>query len=127
MLTGAGCRKCRHFLHPAYNLARSTGPLVGFFEPPAGSTVTAITSAFLMEFVIGVAVPFPSGWKSPLGLGTSPFITQIWHVRSSGTEGIFLATRMISFSCIEVTSAVAPCSAHDPLSSIVLLLRACAS
>ena len=42
------------------------------------STVTAITSAFLMEFVIGVAVPFPSGWKSPLDLGTSPFMTQIW-------------------------------------------------
>ena len=47
-----------------------------------------------MEFVIGVAVMFPSGWKSPLGLGTSSLMTQIWHVRSSGTEGMFLATRM---------------------------------
>src|SRR5215211_9394841 len=95
VLTSAGCGNCRQFPHPTYSLAESTGVLVGFLEPPARSTVTAITSAFVMEFVIGVAVMFPSGWKRPLGLGTSLLITQIWHVRSSGTEGISLATRMI--------------------------------
>jgi hypothetical protein len=91
-----------------YNSAESTGSFVGLSEPPAGSTVTAITSASEMGFVTGAVVMFPSGWKRPLGLGTSPFITQIWHVLSSGTEGMFLATRMILFLWMEATSALAP-------------------
>src|SRR5215210_562554 len=105
---------------PPYNLAWSTGSVVGWSEPPAGSTVTAIVSAFSMEFVMGVAVMFPSGWNRPLGEGgESPLMTQIWHVWSSGTEGRLSATRMILSLFMEATSASAPWSAHAPWSAIV--------
>jgi hypothetical protein len=86
----------------------STGSPVGFSEPPAGSTVTAMASAYSMEVVTGAAVMLPSGSKRPLGVGTSSCITQIWHVLFSGTEGIYSATSVTRFSPMEVTSARGP-------------------
>ena len=105
----------------------STGSLVGFSEPLAGSTVTAMASAFFMELVIAVAVMLPSGSKRPLGFGTSSCITQIWHTRSFGTEGMFSATSIPRFSSMVATSALAPCWAHAPSSGIVRLSWTCLS
>ena len=73
----------------------------------------------LIEVVTAAAVMLPSGSKRPAGVGTSSCITQIWHVRFSGMEGMFSVTSITLFSSMAVTCALAPCLAYSPSSGIV--------
>jgi hypothetical protein len=59
-------------------LPTSIGSVVGFLEPPSGSTVTATASAPSTGFSTTAAIESPLGSKRPLGWGVSPFMTQIW-------------------------------------------------
>src|SRR3712207_1400471 len=59
-------------------LASSIGSLVGFGEPPSGSTVTATASASARGCSTTAATDSSLGSKRPLGFGTSLSTIQIW-------------------------------------------------